>query len=76
MAGRNGARVAAVYRHSGSRINWQFGSASLRILLVEAWEIPDMNPMDPKYRALIELWQRLHLPVSQLLGPTLAKNIS
>lgn len=66
-------------RGSGSfsfKRNWGFEATPLHYeyFLVKAREIPDINPMNPKYKTLIGLWQRLPLPVSRLLGPVLAKN--
>lgn len=57
--------------------NWGFEATPLHYeyFLVKSREIPDINPMNPKYTALIALWQRLPLPMSRLLGPMLAKNL-
>lgn len=38
-------------------------------------QMPNLSPNNPKYRYFINLWKRLPLPVSQLLGPLLAKNL-
>jgi len=43
--------------------------------LVEAKHIPDVNPLNPKYKMLIAAWKRLPLPVSKLIGPFLARNL-
>lgn len=43
--------------------------------LVRAAEIPDINPLNPKYRLLVAAWKRLPLPVSRLVGPWLARNL-
>lgn len=43
--------------------------------LVRARDIPDLSPMNPKYRAFIATWRRLPLPVTRLLGPMLARNL-
>jgi FemAB-related protein (PEP-CTERM system-associated) len=37
--------------------------------------IPDVNPLNPKYRLMIEMWKRLPLPVANFLGPFLVKNL-
>lgn len=57
--------------------NWGFEATPLHYeyFLVKSREIPDINPMNPKYTALIAIWQRLPLPMSRLLGPMLAKNL-
>ena len=43
--------------------------------LVTADELPDLNPNNPKYRLLVNTWQRLPLPVANLLGPPLARSL-
>ena len=37
--------------------------------------IPDVNPLNPKYRLMIGTWKRLPLPVANLLGPMLVRNL-
>lgn len=41
--------------------------------LVKADQLPDINPLNPKYRLFIAAWKRLPLPVSQIIGPWLSK---
>jgi FemAB-related protein (PEP-CTERM system-associated) len=41
--------------------------------LIGASKLPDLNPLNPKYRLFIALWKRLPLPVSKLIGPHLAR---
>ncbi|MBI5164566.1 MAG: FemAB family PEP-CTERM system-associated protein [Magnetospirillum sp.] len=36
---------------------------------------PEINPLNPKYRLAIALWQRLPLAVANLLGPHIVRNI-
>lgn len=43
--------------------------------LVRARSMPDVSPANPKYERFIRLWRRLPLPVSQLLGPPLARSL-
>ncbi|MEQ8264484.1 GNAT family N-acetyltransferase [Pseudohaliea sp.] len=43
--------------------------------LVTVDELPDLNPNNPKYRLLVRTWQRLPLPVANLLGPPLARSL-
>jgi hypothetical protein len=33
--------------------------------------MPDVNPLNPKYRLMIEAWKRLPLPVANTIGPVL-----
>ena len=43
--------------------------------LVRDREMPEINPLNPKYRLFVEGWKRLPLPVSNVLGPWLARNL-
>jgi serine/alanine adding enzyme len=38
-------------------------------------QMPNLTPANPKYRAAIRLWQSLPVPVANLLGPQLSKNL-
>lgn len=41
--------------------------------LVNAEELPNLSPNNPKYKLFIGLWQKLPLSLSQWLGPKLSK---
>ena len=43
--------------------------------LVKAGELPNVSPANPKYQALIKVWQKLPLPVTRLVGPRIIKSI-
>lgn len=43
--------------------------------LVRMQSMPDVSPKNPKYERFIQLWRRLPLPVSRLLGPPLARSL-
>lgn len=43
--------------------------------LVRARELPNVSPANPKYQALIELWKRMPLPLTRLLGPRIIRRI-
>lgn len=43
--------------------------------LVRADEVPNLSPTNPRYRLLINLWQRLPLPVANRLGPLVAGSL-
>lgn len=43
--------------------------------LVGSDAIPDVNPLNPKYKLMINVWSRLPLPVANLFGPILAKDL-
>ena len=58
--------------------NWGFEPAPLayEYCLYKRSAVPENNPLNPKYRALIGLWRRLPLPVVNILGPHLAKALA
>jgi FemAB-related protein (PEP-CTERM system-associated) len=37
--------------------------------------LPEVNPLNPKYRLFIAAWKRLPLPVANLIGPHIVRNI-
>lgn len=43
--------------------------------LIRARQIPDLNPLNPKYRLFIAAWRRLPLPLSRWLGPWLSRDL-
>ena len=43
--------------------------------LVRAKDVPNLSPTNHKYRLFINAWKRLPLPVSQALGPWLARDL-
>lgn len=57
--------------------NWGFEPVPLayEYCLYRRDSIPENNPLNPKYRALIALWRRLPIPVANLLGPHLVKGL-
>ena len=57
--------------------HWGFEPEPLfyEIDLVKAQQIPEINPLNPKYQLFIAAWKRLPLPLSQLIGPWLAKDL-
>ena len=57
--------------------HWGFEPEPLyyEVDLVKAGEIPEINPLNPKYRLFIAAWKRLPLPVSQMVGPWLARDL-
>src|SRR5438477_3015578 len=57
--------------------NWGFEPSPLSYeyqLLTRA-EIPQNNPLNPKYRAFIALWRRLPQSVANAVGPILVRNL-
>jgi len=57
--------------------NWGFEPEPLHYAyyLVNAAEVPKLDPTNPKYQRLIKAWQRLPLPVANAVGPLLARNL-
>jgi FemAB-related protein (PEP-CTERM system-associated) len=57
--------------------NWGFNPTPLNygFKLRVGDAIPDVNPLNPKYRLMIETWKRLPLPVANLIGPFLVRNL-
>jgi FemAB-related protein (PEP-CTERM system-associated) len=57
--------------------NWGFVPEPLpyRYLLRAGAEIPDVNPLNPKYRLFIAAWKRLPLPVANLIGPHIVRGL-
>jgi FemAB-related protein (PEP-CTERM system-associated) len=57
--------------------NWGFEPAPLayeyRLLGRDA--IPQNNPANPKYRAMIALWRHLPRPVANAIGPSIVRNL-
>jgi FemAB-related protein (PEP-CTERM system-associated) len=57
--------------------NWGFEPEpmSYEYHLVRSGQVPDINPLNPKYRLFIEGWKRLPLPLSRLIGPWLSRSL-
>jgi FemAB-related protein (PEP-CTERM system-associated) len=43
--------------------------------LVTSDAVPDVNPLNPKYRLMINVWSKLPLPVANFIGPFLARSL-
>jgi FemAB-related protein (PEP-CTERM system-associated) len=57
--------------------NWGFEPAPLHYeyYLVKARQLPDISPMNPKYRLFINTWKRLPLTVTRMIGPLIARSL-
>jgi FemAB-related protein (PEP-CTERM system-associated) len=57
--------------------NWGFEPAPLhyRFRLAPGATIPDINPLNPKYRLFIAAWKKLPLPVANLIGPHIVRGL-
>jgi FemAB-related protein (PEP-CTERM system-associated) len=57
--------------------NWGFEPQPLHYeyCLVRGKGIPEVNPLNPKYRLFIKAWQRMPLALANLIGPHIVKNL-
>ena len=57
--------------------NWGFAPQKLlhRFRLAPGAELPDHNPLNPKYRLFIAAWKRLPLPVANRIGPLIVRGV-
>jgi FemAB-related protein (PEP-CTERM system-associated) len=57
--------------------NWGFEPEPLpyRYKLIQATAIPEVNPLNPKYRLFINAWKRLPLPVANVIGPMISRSL-
>lgn len=55
--------------------NWGFEPEPLtyQFWLRRGDQVPDINPLNPKYRLMIAMWKRLPLPIAKLVGPPIAR---
>jgi FemAB-related protein (PEP-CTERM system-associated) len=67
-------------RGSGSfafKRNWGFEPTPLayEYLLLRRRDVPQNNPLNPRYRAMIAAWRRIPRPVVDAIGPVLARHL-
>jgi FemAB-related protein (PEP-CTERM system-associated) len=57
--------------------NWGFEPQTLgyEYFLVKAKQMPDVNPLNPKYQLMTKTWQRLPLPLTRVLGPMVSRSL-
>ena len=57
--------------------NWGFTPEPLsyEYFLVKSQAMPDINPLNPKYRFFVNSWKKLPLPVANFIGPMLSKSL-
>jgi len=57
--------------------NWGFAPQPLHYeyKLLKSGGIPQNNPSNPKYRAVIGLWRRLPRPLVNAIGPSIVRNL-
>lgn len=57
--------------------NWGFEPQPLpyEYVLVRSKSVPDVNPLNPKYRLFIEAWKHMPFALSKLIGPWIARSL-
>jgi FemAB-related protein (PEP-CTERM system-associated) len=57
--------------------HWGFEPESLsyEYYLVKATDMPQLDPSNKRYQALIRAWTRLPLPIARLVGPLIARRL-
>ena len=57
--------------------NWGFEAAPLHYeyFLVNDREVPEINPLNPKYSLFIKAWKRMPLAMANMIGPHIVKNL-
>lgn len=57
--------------------NWGFEAAPLHYeyFLVKDREVPEINPLNPKYSLFIKAWKRMPLVLANMIGPHIVKNL-
>ena len=57
--------------------NWGFDPLPLHYVyqLAPGARLPEHNPLNPKYRMLIETWKRLPLPIANAIGPHIVRGL-
>lgn len=58
-------------RHFGIQpqpLHYQYALLNIR-------ELPNLNPLNPRYQKMIKLWKQLPFSITKLVGPAIVKNI-
>lgn len=57
--------------------NWGFEPVALHyeFILKEGENIPDINPLNPKYQLMIKTWKKLPLVLSNFMGPYISRSL-
>ncbi|HEV8014987.1 MAG TPA: FemAB family XrtA/PEP-CTERM system-associated protein [Stellaceae bacterium] len=60
------------------KVYWGFEPTPLhyQFHLVRQQNLPEINPLNPKYRLMVEGWKKLPLPIANALGPAIARQIA
>ena len=68
---KNGAGSFRFKKHWG----FQPEPLAYRFHLINAKDVPDLSPVNPKFQLAIKAWQKLPLPVTHMVGPIIARNL-
>ncbi|HZV67652.1 MAG TPA: FemAB family XrtA/PEP-CTERM system-associated protein [Telluria sp.] len=57
--------------------NWGFAPTPLQYeyRLYGSSQVPDNNPLNPKYQLFIKLWQKMPLALANVIGPHIVRNL-
>ena len=57
--------------------NWGFPAEALayQYILRRGDKPPDNNPLNPKFQLFVKAWKRLPLPVANLIGPHIVRQL-
>ena len=57
--------------------NWGFEATPLHYeyFLVSDTEVPEINPLNPKYHLFIQAWKKMPLALANAIGPHIVKNL-
>jgi FemAB-related protein (PEP-CTERM system-associated) len=57
--------------------NWGFTAQPLpyEYRLYESRELPDNNPLNPKYQLFIKMWKKMPLALANIIGPHIVRNL-
>ena len=57
--------------------HWGFEASELsyQYFLVKDKTMPNVSPNNPKYEMLIKLWRQIPLPIANILGPVISKDL-
>jgi FemAB-related protein (PEP-CTERM system-associated) len=61
---------AAAFKH-----NWGFEGVPLAYAKRSAGKARAINPLDPQYSRKVRLWQKLPLPIANMIGPMIARGL-
>jgi serine/alanine adding enzyme len=83
FACENGYEIFDFGRSTPGEGTWKFkeqwGAKPIQLYwyywLKEGRTIPELNPMNPKYRASIRIWKRLPVGLTKMIGPAIVKNL-